>query len=187
MFPLVMKIVLESVEFNPFLAKIENCHRFDDTGAMLRQPQTRISISTAGRRGILRHATAGIALAGGGARRKSKADKSEKEHRKDRSDEHGCHSLLVRVGSKARTWNEQAKQVFYSIAFLNEIHGAKSPIDFKCSCFVLDLAIASSYHLAVEKQEEARRHSFELSHEEQWATLAQSRRRIAQPNTAAPG
>lgn len=162
-----MKIVLESVEFNPFLAKIENCHRFDDTGAMLRQPQTRISISTTSRRGILSHATAGIALAGGGARRKSKADESEKEHREDRSDEHGRHSLLVRMGMKARTWNEQIKPAFYSIAFLNEIHEMKSPTDIKCSCFVLDLAIALSYHLAVEKQEEAKRHSFELSHEEQ--------------------
>ncbi|MDK4706195.1 hypothetical protein PH562_28385 [Rhizobium sp. CNPSo 4062] len=43
MFPLVMKIVLGSAEFNPILAKIDNCHRFDggrmDSGRLTEQDQ----------------------------------------------------------------------------------------------------------------------------------------------------
>jgi len=42
-FPLVMKIVLGSLEFNPILAKIENCHRFDgrrtDSGRLTEHDQ----------------------------------------------------------------------------------------------------------------------------------------------------
>ncbi|WP_162943834.1 MULTISPECIES: hypothetical protein [unclassified Rhizobium] len=127
MFPLAMKIVLGGVEFNPILAKIKNCHHFDDGEAMLRHSQAQVSISAAGRRSIQRHAATGIALARGGARRNTKADESEKNGREDWSGEHGCHSLLVRMGTKARTWNERIKPPFYSILFC-EAYGRKDPL-----------------------------------------------------------
>jgi len=82
-FPLAMKIVLGSVEFNPFLARKENCHRFDVGGAALRQSRARISISAAGWRSVQRHAATTIALAGCRAGSDTKADESENNGRKD--------------------------------------------------------------------------------------------------------
>jgi hypothetical protein len=76
-FPLVMKIVLGSLEFNPILAKNENCHRFSGDGMPLRRSQAQVSISATSRRGVQRHAAARIALTRSGARSNAKADESE--------------------------------------------------------------------------------------------------------------